>query len=33
LTQKEGFWSDLLTTHPPMGKRVEALRKMAFEKA
>jgi len=33
LTQKEGFWSNLLTTHPPMAKRVEALRKMAFEKA
>ncbi len=33
ITQKEGFWSDLLATHPPMTKRVDALRKMAFERA
>jgi heat shock protein HtpX len=33
ITQKEGFWSDLLATHPPMARRVDALRKMAFERA
>lgn len=33
VTQKEGFWSDLLATHPPMVKRIETLRKMAFERA
>jgi heat shock protein HtpX len=33
VTQKEGFWSDLLATHPPMAKRIEALRQMAFQRA
>lgn len=29
---KEGFWSDLFATHPPMARRIEALRKMAFQR-
>lgn len=29
---KEGFWADLLSTHPPMVKRINALREMAFQK-
>ena len=33
ITQKEGFWSDLFATHPPMAKRIEALRQMAFQRA
>jgi heat shock protein HtpX len=28
---KEGFWSDLFATHPPMVKRIAALRQMAFQ--
>jgi heat shock protein HtpX len=31
ITQKEGFWSDLFATHPPMARRVDALRTMAFQ--
>ena len=27
---REGFWADLLATHPPMSRRIEALRQMAF---
>ena len=28
---KEGFWSDLFATHPPMVKRIAALRRMAYQ--
>jgi heat shock protein HtpX len=28
---REGFWADLLATHPPMSKRVAALHEMAFQ--
>jgi Zn-dependent protease with chaperone function len=28
---REGFWADLLATHPPMKKRIAALRQMAFQ--
>jgi len=28
---KEGFWADLLATHPPMAKRIAALRQMAYQ--
>jgi heat shock protein HtpX len=28
---REGFWADLLATHPPMAKRIAALRAMAYE--
>ena len=28
---KEGFWSDLFATHPPMVKRITALRQMAYQ--
>jgi heat shock protein HtpX len=31
VTLKEGFWADLLATHPPMVKRIAALRAMAYE--
>ncbi len=27
---REGFWADLLATHPPMAKRIAALRAMAY---
>jgi heat shock protein HtpX len=27
---REGFWADLLATHPPMPKRIAALRSMAY---
>lgn len=30
---KEGFVADLLATHPPMAKRIDALREMAFQPA
>jgi heat shock protein HtpX len=30
---KEGFWSDLFATHPPMAKRIAALRRMAYQPA
>jgi heat shock protein HtpX len=30
---KEGLWSDLFATHPPMAKRIAALRRMAFQPA
>lgn len=29
--QKEGFLADLLATHPPMAKRIAALKEMAFQ--
>ena len=28
---KEGYWADLFATHPPMPKRIEALRRMAYQ--
>lgn len=28
---REGFWSDLLASHPPMSARIAALKEMAFE--
>jgi heat shock protein HtpX len=28
---REGFWSDLFASHPPMSARIAALRQMAFE--
>jgi len=28
---KEGFWSDLFASHPPMAARIAALREMAFQ--
>lgn len=31
LDDKEGFTADLLSTHPPVEKRIERLRKMAYE--
>jgi heat shock protein HtpX len=30
---KEGFWSDLFASHPPMSARIAALKEMAFQKA
>lgn len=29
---KEGLWADLLATHPPMQKRIAALKQMAYQK-
>jgi heat shock protein HtpX len=29
LDETEGFWADLLSTHPPLGKRIDILLKMA----
>jgi heat shock protein HtpX len=31
VTSKEGYWADLLATHPPMVKRISALRQMAYQ--
>jgi heat shock protein HtpX len=31
VTGKEGYWADLLATHPPMVKRISALREMAYQ--
>jgi heat shock protein HtpX len=31
VTGKEGYWADLFATHPPMVKRVSALREMAYQ--
>jgi len=28
---KEGFWSDLFASHPPMAARIAALKTMAFQ--
>jgi heat shock protein HtpX len=32
MNMKEGFWSDLFASHPPMAARIAALKAMAFEK-
>ena len=29
---KEGFWSDLFASHPPMAARISALKAMAYTK-
>lgn len=31
VTQKEGWFADLLATHPPMAQRIAALRQMAYQ--
>jgi heat shock protein HtpX len=31
VTGREGYWADLLATHPPMVKRIRALREMAYQ--
>jgi heat shock protein HtpX len=31
LNLKEGFWSDVFASHPPMAARIAALRQMAFQ--
>jgi heat shock protein HtpX len=31
VTSKEGYWADLFATHPPMVKRISALRQMAYQ--
>jgi heat shock protein HtpX len=28
---KEGFWSELFSSHPPMAARIAALKTMAFQ--
>jgi heat shock protein HtpX len=33
VTSKEGYWADLFATHPPMVKRISALREMAYLQA
>jgi heat shock protein HtpX len=33
LDNREGWWADLFATHPPMAKRIAALRAMAFQPA
>jgi heat shock protein HtpX len=33
VTAREGYWADLLATHPPMVKRISALREMAYQVA
>jgi heat shock protein HtpX len=30
LNDREGFWADLLATHPPMEKRIRILEAMAY---
>ncbi|MCA1561270.1 MAG: M48 family metalloprotease [Acidobacteria bacterium] len=29
---RDGFWADLFASHPPMGRRIEALRQMAYQR-
>lgn len=31
VTGRDGYWADLLATHPPMVKRIKALREMAYQ--
>lgn len=31
VTSREGYWADLFATHPPMVKRIKALREMAYQ--
>lgn len=31
VTSREGYWADLLATHPPMVKRIARLREMAYQ--
>ncbi len=31
VTGKEGYWADVLATHPPMVRRIAALREMAYD--
>jgi heat shock protein HtpX len=31
VNRREGFWSDLFASHPPMAARIAALKEMAFE--
>jgi heat shock protein HtpX len=33
IDEKEGRWADLWATHPPMRRRIDALKKMAYESA
>ena len=33
INEKSGFWSELFATHPPLHKRIEALRRMAYLQA
>jgi heat shock protein HtpX len=33
VNDREGFLSNLLSTHPPIAKRIELLRQMAYQKA
>ncbi len=33
INERSGFWSDLFATHPPIHKRIEALRRMAYLQA
>ncbi|MCS6965570.1 MAG: M48 family metallopeptidase [Candidatus Kapabacteria bacterium] len=30
INERSGFWSELFATHPPLHKRIEALRRMAY---
>jgi heat shock protein HtpX len=30
INSREGFWADLFATHPPMARRIEALKQMAY---
>jgi heat shock protein HtpX len=32
VNEREGFFADLLSTHPPIGKRIALLREMAYQK-
>jgi heat shock protein HtpX len=33
INSKEGFWSDVFASHPPMSARIDALKQMAFQAA
>jgi heat shock protein HtpX len=32
INQKEGFWAELFSTHPPMRKRIMLLKSMAYQR-